>query len=355
VFFIKGVINLNNSDSTTLILSSIAIAVSVLTFLVNAIIKFFWDDDWKRFCNKIYKLIGKRSSGVYYGTKPGISYEKMLFADAEQCMNLFYIICNTFLEERKELFIHNKINRKKLQRYVSNFKTVAKFLVDNNEIKVTENILRTTLLDYKFKSRLSIITPDQQSYIDEEYISRFHASNLKRCEFQDIVRLKGLTFDEVIEQLNLKMYIKITISTNDFLNIIFKDELFFFNSERKSEKYSFKYIHNQFYKKLKKEVLDYEKKFNHDDILKTMCFMHNEDHWIPVDVDTRLFLTPDKPYWNIDHYADEENYRYFVMKNNKIYDETLKKDLDFIYENREKYKSVINNSKFYRDIFGEIQ
>jgi hypothetical protein len=43
------------------------------------------------------------------------------------------------------------------------------------------------------------------------------------------------------------------------------------------------------------------------------------------------------------------------MKNNKIYDETLKKDLDFIYENREKYKSVINNSKFYRDIFGEIQ
>jgi hypothetical protein len=197
--------------------------------------------------------------------------------------------------------------------------------------------------------------PDQQSYIDEEYISRFHASNSKRCEFQDIVRLKGLTFDEVIKLLNLKVYVNIAVSTRDFLNFTVKDKLFFFNAERKSEKYSFKYIHNLFYKKFEEEVLDYEKKFNHDDILKTMCVTHNEDHWIPVGVDTRLVKTPDKPYWNIDHYADEGNHKSFVMKNNKIYDETLKQDLDYIYENRKKYKSVINNSKFYRDIFGEIQ
>jgi hypothetical protein len=339
---------LSSVEVITIVLSSAAILISG----INLCLKFVWDYLWKIFCNKIYKNLNKLSLRYFDNGYGQMELDKL---EAQQSFNLFYTICSTFLEERKELFINNKINRDKLKVYILNFEMVAKFLIDYSKNKITNNKLKTDILDYKFISCLSINTPDQQSYIDEEYISRFYASNSKRHEFQNIVRLKGLTFDEVIKLLNLKVYINIAVSTCDFLNFIVKDKLFIFNAEKRPEKYNFKYIHNLFCKKFEEEVLDYEKKFNHDDILKTMCVTHNEDHWIPVGVDTRLVKTPDKPYWNIDHYADEGNHKSFVMKNNKIYDETLKQDLDYIYENRKKYKSVINNSKFYRDIFGEIQ
>jgi hypothetical protein len=360
---------LNNSDSTTLMLSSIAIAVSILTILVNVIIKFFWDDDWKRFRNKIYKLIGKRSSGVYYGTRLGISYEKMLFADTEQCINLFYTICITFLEERKELFINNKINRKKLKMYVLNFKMVIKFLIDYSKNKITNNKLKTDILDYKFISCLSINTPDQWSDKDKENISIFQVSNSKRCEFQDIVRLKGLTFDEVIERLKSIMYLNIGVSTHNFLFSRIENILSFFNSEKECEKYSFKYFNNLFCKKFekevldyekevldyKKEVLDYQKKFSHEKILKTICVIHKEDRWVPVNNYMCSVQNSSKPYWNIDHYADEVYDKRFVMRDNKIYDKELEKDLNDIYEKRVEYKEKINNSKFYRELFGVIK
>jgi hypothetical protein len=81
--------------------------------------------------------------------------------EAQQSFNLFYTICITFLGERKELFINNKINRKKLKMYVLNFKIVVKFLIDYSKNKITNNKLKTDILDYKFISCLSINAPDQ--------------------------------------------------------------------------------------------------------------------------------------------------------------------------------------------------
>jgi hypothetical protein len=339
---------LSSVELVTIIFSIVAIAISI----INICIKFVWDDIWKRFCNKIYKNLNKLSLRYFANGYGQMELDKL---EAQQSFNLFYTICITFLEERKELFINNKINRKKLKMYVLNFKIVVKFLIDYSKNKITNNKLKTDILDYKFISCLSINVPDQWSDKDEENISMFQVSNSKRCEFQDIVRLKGLTFDEVIERLKSIMYLNIGVSTHNFLRSWIENTLSFFNSEKECEKYSFKYFNNLFYKEFEKEVLDYQKKFSHEKILKTMCVIHKEDCWVPVNNDTCSVQNSSKPYWNIDHYADEVYDKRFVMRDNKIYDKELEKDLNDIYEKRVEYKEKINNSKFYREIFGVIK
>jgi hypothetical protein len=346
----------------TIVLSSAAILISI----INIGLKIFWDYLWMIFCNSIYKNLNKLSLSYFANGYEQMEFDKI---KAQQSFNLFYTICSTFLEERKELFINNKINRKKLKMYVLNFKIVVKFLIDYSKNKITNNKLKTDILDYKFISCLSINTPDQWSDKDEENISIFQVNNSKRCEFQDIVRLKGLAFDEVIERLKSIMYLNIGVSTHNFLFSWIENTLSFFNYEKECEKYSFKYFNNLFYKKFekevldyekevldyKKEVLDYQKKFSHEKILKTMCVIHKEDRWVPVNNDTCSVQNSSKPYWNIDHYADEVYDKRFVMRDNKIYDIELEEDLNDIYKKRVEYKEKINNSKFYRELFGVIK
>jgi hypothetical protein len=342
---------LSSVELVTIILSSAAIAISV----INICIKFVWDDIWKRFCSKIYKNLSKLnlkyiSSG--YGQKE--KRQKLLFIDAWQSFNLFYTICSTFLEERKELFVNNKINRKRLNAYVSNFKWVIEFLIKSKSSNPIEDTLKTTQLNYKFKSYFLMVVPDQMPNTDEDDTQIWQASRETRCEIQNIIRFKELTFDEVIERVESMAQIDIEIITNDFLYYKFVDRISFFNDEEVCKKYSFNYFYDKFYKEFKVKVLDFENTLENEDIVTTTCMEHGDDYWIPLKIEPYMVNGFDKMYWNINHYSEEGNEKVFLLKDNKIYDETLKQDINSIYINRTKNKDSINKSKLYCEMFGKV-
>jgi hypothetical protein len=342
---------LSSVELVTIILSSAAIAISV----INICIKFVWDDIWKRFCSKIYKNLSKLnlkyiSSG--YGQKE--KRQKLLFIDAWQSFNLFYTICSTFLEERKELFVNNKINRKRLNAYVSNFKWVIEFLIKSKSSNPIEDTLKTTQLNYKFKSYFLMVVPDQMPNTDEDDTQIWQASRETRCEIQNIIRFKELTFDEVIERVESMAQIDIEIITNDFLYYKFVDRISFFNDEEVCKKYSFNYFYDKFYKEFKVKVLDFENTLENEDIVTTTCMEHGDDYWIPLKIEPYMVNGFDKMYWNINHYSEEGNKKVFLLKDNKIYDETLKQDINSIYINRTKNKDSINKCKLYCEMFGKV-
>jgi hypothetical protein len=342
---------LSSVELVTIILSSAAIAISV----INICIKFVWDDIWKRFCSKIYKNLSKLnlkyiSSG--YGQKE--KRQKLLFIDAWQSFNLFYTICSTFLEERKELFVNNKINRKRLNAYVSNFKWVIEFLIKSKSSNPIEETLKTKQLNYKFKSYFLMKAPDQMPNIDEDDTQIWQASRKKRRVIQNIIRLKELTFDEVMERVEAMAQIDIEIITDDFLRYQFVDKISFFNDEEVCKKYSFNYFYDKFYKEFKVKVLDFENTLDNEDIVTTTCIEHGDDYWIPLKIEPYMVNGFDKMYWNINHYSEEGNEKVFLLKDNKIYDETLKQDINSIYINRTKNKDSINKSKLYCEMFGKV-
>jgi hypothetical protein len=342
---------LSSVELVTIILSSAAIAISV----INICIKFVWDYIWKRFCSKIYKNLSKLnlkyiSSG--YGQKE--KRQKLLFIDAWQSFNLFYTICSTFLEERKELFVNNKINRKRLNAYVSNFKWVIEFLIKSKSSNPIEDTLKTTQLNYKFKSYFLMVVPDQMPNTDEDDTQIWQASRETRCEIQNIIRFKELTFDEVIERVESMAQIDIEIITNDFLYYKFVDRISFFNDEEVCKKYSFNYFYDKFYKEFKVKVLDFENTLENEDIVTTTCMEHGDDYWIPLKIEPYMVNGFDKMYWNINHYSEEGNKKVFLLKDNKIYDETLKQDINSIYINRTKNKDSINKCKLYCEMFGKV-
>jgi hypothetical protein len=342
---------LSSVELVTIILSSAAIAISV----INICIKFVWDYIWKRFCSKIYKNLSKLnlkyiSSG--YGQKE--KRQKLLFIDAWQSFNLFYTICSTFLEERKELFVNNKINRKRLNAYVSNFKWVIEFLIKSKSSNPIEDTLKTTQLNYKFKSYFLMVVPDQMPNTDEDDTQIWQAGRETRCEIQNIIRFKELTFDEVIERVESMAQIDIEIITNDFLYYKFVDRISFFNDEEVCKKYSFNYFYDKFYKEFKVKVLDFENTLENEDIVTTTCIEHGDDYWIPLKIEPYIVNGFDKMYWNINHYSEEGNKKVFLLKDNKIYDETLKQDINSIYINRTKNKDSINKCKLYCEMFGKV-
>jgi hypothetical protein len=343
---------LSSVELVTIILSSAAIAISV----VNICIKFVWDDIWKRFCNKIYKNLGKlnlKYKANSYGQKE--FDKKLMFLEIQQCINLFYTICSTFLEERRELFVNNKINRKKLNAYVLNFKWVIEFLIESKGIiNPIEETLKTKQLNYKFKSYFLMKEPDQMPNIDEDDTQIWQASRKKRRVIQNIIRLKELTFDEVMERVEAMAQIDIEIITKDFLYYKFVDRISFFNDKEICKKYNCVYFYNKFYKKFRTEVLDFENTLENEDIVTTTCIEHGDDYWIPLKIEPYIVNGFDKMYWNINHYSEEGNEKVFLLKDNKIYDETLKQDINSIYINRTKNKDSINKSKLYCEMFGKV-
>jgi hypothetical protein len=352
IIFLKEVKILSSVELVTIILSSAAIAIS----LINICIKFVWDDTWKRFCNKIYKNLGKlnlKYNANGYGQKE--FDKKLMFLEIQQCINLFYTICSTFLEERRELFVNNKINRKKLNAYVLNFKWVIEFLIESKGIiNPIEETLKTKQLNYKFKSYFLMKAPDQMPNIDEDDTQIWQASRKKRRVIQNIIRLKELTFDEVMERVEAMAQIDIEIITDDFLRYQFVDKISFFNDEEVCKKYSFNYFYDKFYKEFKVKVLDFENTLENEDIVTTTCIEHGDDYWIPLKIEPYIVNGFDKMYWNINHYSEEGNKKVFLLKDNKIYDETLKQDINSIYINRTKNKDSINKCKLYCEMFGKV-
>jgi hypothetical protein len=350
--FLKEVKILSSVELVTIIFSIVAIAISI----INICIKFVWDDIWKRFCNKIYKNLGKlnlKYNANGYGQKE--FDKKLMFLEIQQCFNFFYTICSTFLEERRELFVNNKINRKKLNAYVLNFKWVIEFLIESKGIiNPIEETLKTKQLNYKFKSYFLMKAPDQMPNIDEDDTQIWQASRKKRRVIQNIIRLKELTFDEVMERVEAMAQIDIEIITDDFLRYQFVDKISFFNDEEVCKKYSFNYFYDKFYKEFKVRVLNFENTLENEDIVTTTCIEHGDDYWIPLKIEPYIVNGFDKMYWNINHYSEEGNEKVFLLKDNKIYDETLKQDINSIYINRTKNKDSINKSKLYCEMFGKV-
>jgi hypothetical protein len=199
-----------------------------------------------------------------------------------------------------------------------------------------------------------MVVPDQMPNTDEDDTQIWQASRETRCEIQNIIRFKELTFDEVIERVESMAQIDIEIITNDFLYYKFVDRISFFNDEEVCKKYSFNYFYDKFYKEFKVKVLDFENTLENEDIVTTTCMEHGDDYWIPLKIEPYMVNGFDKMYWNINHYSEEGNEKVFLLKDNKIYDETLKQDINSIYINRTKNKDSINKSKLYCEMFGKV-
>jgi hypothetical protein len=178
--------------------------------------------------------------------------KKLLFMEMHDKVLIFFIqFAVLFWKKEEELFVNNKINRKRLNAYVSNFKWVIEFLIKSKSSNPIRETLKTKQLNYKFKSYFLVKAPDQMPNTDEDDTQIWQAGRETRCEIQNIIRFKELTFDEVIERVESMAQIDIEIITNDFLYYKFVDRISFFNDEEVCKKYSFNYFYDKFYKEFK--------------------------------------------------------------------------------------------------------